>query len=65
MGPEKFVACTRTDFIQLHQKVFGMLLVEQRFAGAAVWAVALGEDDDRVLVDDLLGLFAGGNHGFR
>jgi len=45
-----------TDFVQLHEEELGMFVLEQLFRGSAVRAVALAEDDDAVVVDDLLRL---------
>jgi hypothetical protein len=52
-----------TNLIQLHQKVLGTLLIEQRLGSFAIGAVGLGENDDVILVDDLLGLRLCGRHG--
>lgn len=54
--------------IQLHQEEVSMLVVEQRLSRSAIGTVALGEDDDRVVLDDLLcfgmcGRHAGGGCG--
>jgi hypothetical protein len=54
---------SHTNLIELHQKVLGVLLVQQRLGGRAVGAVGLREDDDVVLVDDLLRLGCCGRHG--
>ncbi len=56
------VVLKRTDFIQLHQKILGMLLVQQTLAGSTVGTVRLGEHDHRVVVDDLLGFLLRGRH---
>jgi len=50
--------------VELEDGVVGVELVEGRLRLAAVGAVALGEDDDVVLVDELLDFLLGGGHGF-
>jgi hypothetical protein len=57
------VWCEHTDLIELHQEILRALLAQQRLGGFAVGAVGLGEDDDAILVDDLLGLGLCGGHG--
>ena len=52
-----------TDLVELHEEELGVFLVQQRLGRLAVGAVGLGEDDDAVVVDDLLGLGLGGGHG--
>jgi len=56
-------SCAIIDFIQLHQEVLRVQLIEQRLARPTVRTITLGEHDDTVLVDDLLGLFLCGDHG--
>ena len=51
-----------TNLVQFHQEEFGIFLAQQRLGGATIWAVALGEDHDIVLVDDLLSLGLCGRH---
>ena len=53
----------RTDLVELHEEVLGVFLIQQRLGRLAVGAVGLGEDNDAVVVDDLLGLGLGGGHG--
>ena len=46
-----------------HDERLGAHLAEQRLGGLAVGAVALAEDGDRVVLDDLLGFGFGGHDG--
>jgi len=55
-----------TNLVQLDGVELGALLAQQLLGGFAVRAVALAEDGDGVVVDDLLRFgLGGGNHGGR
>jgi hypothetical protein len=51
-----------TNLVQLNGVKLRARFGQQLLRGIAVWAVALGEDGDRVLVDDGLDFGLGGGH---
>lgn len=53
----------RTNLVQLDREELGSAVAQQLLGGLAVWAVALAEDGDGVLVDDGLHLGLCGGHG--
>jgi hypothetical protein len=54
-----------TNLIQLHQEVHRAFLIQQSLGGLAIWAVAFGEDNDRIFINDLLRLRLCGHDGVR
>lgn len=52
-----------TNLVKLERSEVGTVLLQQLLGGSTVGAVALGEDDNAVLVDEGLSLGLSGGHG--